>query len=428
MRMSLTSKLLTPRVCPALGSTRLHIVRLATHLSILQMEPPSMVQEKRHALGRSDTFLTSDHMKIQLDRIISAPTFRANLLSVHQLTSQNNCAVYLGSKGGAIVSSEYKVPERHIMAHERYEDGYKIDMKRAPDKSDAGAGGAKAAIAMTAEEPGTPVTPPSALEQPTNTQTPIVISVRGDQHTATQKTRSTPKTQKKSTKSKRAENITHVVPYPDHLPEVPAHKMKQVDEANSWHLPMNHTNNPYLQKMAKDPEYGLPASFAKSPLPIHCHACKIAHLQSAKHVGHVDRPPPGHTIAVDIAGPFKKTPPNQKYLLCLTELHTRMHITYVLKRKADAPQRIKDALKTVARHTGVTASKLRIDNANEFLTKDLQAFLHHQVTDISPTTPHTPQENAVAERWHRTLVSRIRATFDAARMPFARYWAMYALQ
>jgi len=41
---------------------------------------------------------------------------------------------------------------------------------------------------------------------------------------------------------------------------------------------------------------------------------------------------------------------------------------------------------------------------------------------ISPTTPHTPQENAVAERISRTLISRVRATLHTAKLPFTKFW------
>ena len=42
---------------------------------------------------------------------------------------------------------------------------------------------------------------------------------------------------------------------------------------------------------------------------------------------------------------------------------------------------------------------------------------------LDPTTPHMPEENAVAERLNRTIMARVRATLTVARLPLQNYWA-----
>ncbi len=48
----------------------------------------------------------------------------------------------------------------------------------------------------------------------------------------------------------------------------------------------------------------------------------------------------------------------------------------------------------------------------------------YSASDIytSPTTPHTSQENGVAERYNRTLLSRLRSTLHEAKISFDQYW------
>ena len=72
-------------------------------------------------------------------------------------------------------------------------------------------------------------------------------------------------------------------------------------------------------------------------------------------------------------------------------------------------------------------ARIRVENVDEFLPKRLMAWVESQGIAIYPTTPHTKEENGVAERLNRTIFDRVRATLHAANMPFRRYWAWCGL-
>lgn len=46
---------------------------------------------------------------------------------------------------------------------------------------------------------------------------------------------------------------------------------------------------------------------------------------------------------------------------------------------------------------------------------------------MDPKTPHTPEENGVAERLNRMVISRVRAALETVSLPFQTYWDWCAL-
>lgn len=63
---------------------------------------------------------------------------------------------------------------------------------------------------------------------------------------------------------------------------------------------------------------------------------------------------------------------------------------------------------------GQPIARLNAGNANEFLIILLLKSTDNRAIHVDPTTPHTPQENSLAERVNITLISRVRATSAAA--------------
>lgn len=63
--------------------------------------------------------------------------------------------------------------------------------------------------------------------------------------------------------------------------------------------------------------------------------------------------------------------------------------------------------------SGCTLRSIRIDNAKELvkLGKLLSGV------QVEPTTPYTPEQNGVAERLNRTLITKARSLLVAAELP-----------
>eukprot|EP00171_Calliarthron_tuberculosum_P001577 IDg1577t1 len=88
---------------------------------------------------------------------------------------------------------------------------------------------------------------------------------------------------------------------------------------------------------------------------------------------------------------------------------------------------ILSVLVRVASHFAKPIARVRVDNANELLTKYITAFCARLGIHIDPTVAHTPTGNAVAERTNRTLMDRVRVTLATAQLPFYKYWSLCLL-
>lgn len=98
-----------------------------------------------------------------------------------------------------------------------------------------------------------------------------------------------------------------------------------------------------------------------------------------------------------------------------------MRLVVPLKRKSQASRALLDVIAHVTARTGKRVARVRCDNANEFLSKRVLQLGREHGFNMDPTVPHTPQTNAVAERFNRTIMSRVRATLESVQMPFQKY-------
>ena len=104
-----------------------------------------------------------------------------------------------------------------------------------------------------------------------------------------------------------------------------------------------------------------------------------------------------------------------------------MTLVYLMKDRKETVAATRELTTRVQRNFGRSRSKIKCENADEYLRKALLKLFEDTGTDIAPTVPHSPQENAVAERLNRTLVARVRATLDTAKLPLEKYWAFCLL-
>lgn len=168
-------------------------------------------------------------------------------------------------------------------------------------------------------------------------------------------------------------------------------------------------------------DLGLPRALRHSRLQMQCQGCSIGHFQKSPHKRIATLPPPGHTLVTDIAGPFPKTAAAHQYFLTITELNTRMRFAYLIRTRGETPKYLTGAITKIERHFAHPIARLTCDNANEFLTKTMLDTFRQRAIALGPTIPHTPEENAIAKRLNRTLVSQIRATLNVVRMLFDKY-------
>ena len=113
----------------------------------------------------------------------------------------------------------------------------------------------------------------------------------------------------------------------------------------------------------------------------------------------------GHTIHVDVVGPFKtKTPEGGRYALFLTDEASRKKFVFVCEGKGDAGARLKDFIKLVENQTGKTVKAVHSDNGGENVAHDVCNFLREQGIIQELSAPHCPPQNGLAERGIRTML------------------------
>ena len=358
---------------------------------------------------------------LKLQNVCSAK-FRENLLSIAQITEQNNCHVIFRRNHAIFVDDSTSNRRRRILARApRRGSRYVIRLKNITPPG-------QSASAITPRRTYAPR--PDALAQPKPQKPPATRAFIANTHTRA--IRSTPVSSHTTPRAPylptpRAEQTTNAVPYPSHLPNVRAKEKTITDAYYNWHLRLNHAPLPLLHKMAARPESGLPTELLQPPPPMTCSGCNLGHHYRSSHKSTTQRPPIGHTIATDLAGPLAKTKEGHQYILTVTELHSRMRFISLLRSKADTPRVLLATIAQIERHTGVPVTRVRSDNANEYLTKEVLETTRARGSTIDPTVPHTPQQNSIAERLNRTILERVRATLASMQMPFDKYWALCAL-
>ncbi|GJT47064.1 retrovirus-related pol polyprotein from transposon TNT 1-94 [Tanacetum coccineum] len=65
---------------------------------------------------------------------------------------------------------------------------------------------------------------------------------------------------------------------------------------------------------------------------------------------------------------------------------------------------------------------VRTDRGTEFLNKTLHAYFKEEGIEHQTSTPRTPEQNGVVERWNRTLVEAARTMLSASKLPLS-FWA-----
>lgn len=358
---------------------------------------------------------TPNGKTLHLPTLSTAPTFTEPLLSVREVTTANQCAIVLTSRGGCVARRVQIHPANIIAPIDTHEAGYVMKLRRA----ESGQPRARTAARKTKMQSQSRITryfqqrktvarrPLPAVRQSHQRAPPMVVSRRP-----------LPRV-----RNKRTDRVTHRLMSPHYLPSIPDLLKEAAVDAYTWHLIMNHTGLRTLSLMARHvPASGLPPSMRAESVPMHCSGCARGKMSRAPYVHHARSTPPGHTIMLDLIGPLASEQHVFKFALICVEMHSRMAAVYLLRSKSDAEQYMIEHLTKVARHYGRPVGRLRCDNANELLTKMIIRCCGQSATQIDPTCPHSPQQNAIAERINRTFLSRVRATLTAVDLPFAKYW------
>jgi len=110
-----------------------------------------------------------------------------------------------------------------------------------------------------------------------------------------------------------------------------------------------------------------------------------------------------------------------KYILTIIDDHSKMLWAYLMKKKDQAPQCIKEWIAMVENQSGKKLKVLRSDNGGEFKNHHLDELFKAKGIVQQYTTAYTPEQNSVAERMNRTIMEKARAMrFESGLAP--KFW------
>ena len=97
-----------------------------------------------------------------------------------------------------------------------------------------------------------------------------------------------------------------------------------------------------------------------------------------------------------------------KYLITMIDDHSQYCKIYLLKRKSEVADKVKEYVKYVQTKFRKTPKRIRSDRGGEYTVEELQKFLKNEGIKVELTTPYTPEQNGRAERKNHYLVEMTR--------------------
>jgi transposase InsO family protein len=124
----------------------------------------------------------------------------------------------------------------------------------------------------------------------------------------------------------------------------------------------------------------------------------------------------GNVIHTDLAGPMPRTISGYKYVQSFIDGRTRLKYTYILKKKSDAGDAMRDFIVKVEREHDCLVKSVHADKAAEFTGGDLNSCIREQGIKFTSSAPYSPESNGLAENFNRVLFAHDRCLLDHSGM------------
>lgn len=210
-----------------------------------------------------------------------------------------------------------------------------------------------------------------------------------------------------------------------------AHNAMKIDEKmhtrncqHVWHRKLGHRDNDAIQELFRK-KLATGGTLQDCGIRSICECCQEAKFprlpfpQQSKNRSKQ----PLDLLHVDVCGPMKNvTPGGCRYYLTVTDDYSRYTTVFFLREKSDVEEKLKHFVMEVKTTFGRPPKVIRSDNGGEFKNKSLETFFKKEGIRQQFTTPHTPQQNGIAERKNRTLNEMARCMLLDAGLP-TKYWA-----
>ena len=192
-----------------------------------------------------------------------------------------------------------------------------------------------------------------------------------------------------------------------------------------WHRRMGHLN---VKSLVQLPSLvsGLDLSHTNAaPSSLTCEGCLEGKQQrhSFPQGGATRATKVLELVHTDVCGPMKTmSMGGARYFLTFIDDYSRKIWLYPLKAKSECFEKFKEFKVLVEKQAECDIKGLRSDNGGEYTSNVFEMYLKLHGIVHQTSTPHTPQQNGVAERANRTLVEMARSMLHAQKLGL-EFWA-----
>ena len=185
-----------------------------------------------------------------------------------------------------------------------------------------------------------------------------------------------------------------------------------------WHSRFGHLNFRTLKEMStKKSVEGLPPINIPNKLCRNCIAGKHHRTPFPKKSA-FRATEPLELIEMDICGPISpSTLGGRRYFLLIIDDFSQLIWVAMLQHKSDALEAFKKLKALAETEKGVKLKALRTDRGGEFTSTEFSNYCISNGIKRDLTAPYSPQQNGVAERKNRTVMSMVRAMLKAKDLP-----------
>ncbi|VDO16131.1 unnamed protein product, partial [Brugia timori] len=179
-----------------------------------------------------------------------------------------------------------------------------------------------------------------------------------------------------------------------------------------WHVRLGHASIRYLLELQKKDSTLKGVIFDQSITE--CDTCALTKLTKLPFVETRMRAVrPLQIIHTDLMGPIKPMtfPGNQRFIVVFVDDYSRLAMAYAMKSKDETGFYLERFLISSRNMLGKNEKVcyLQSDKGTEFTGGYTKALLDRENIEQKLAPPNTPQHNGVAERFNRTLLSKMRA-------------------
>ncbi|MBW0556571.1 hypothetical protein O181_096286 [Austropuccinia psidii MF-1] len=176
-------------------------------------------------------------------------------------------------------------------------------------------------------------------------------------------------------------------------------------------------NDKYLETLLTKLSISKPFTSAKD-----CEVCSKAKIQRTPHKSSLPQTSsPFFKIHSDTLEISPTTHKGYRYVLVLIDDYTRFNRIYLLNSKDQSESMIISYFTEIKNKVNVTPAYFHSDRGGEFTSTRLKRYFLQSGTTIEQGAPNSPQTNGVAERFNKTLLSKIRCLLCQSNIPIT-YW------